>query len=76
MSTHNNETDQPARTPWLQWLGVAVGGVAIVVLLYAMLTTAEEHVVRAKEVSRDTQWQVHAPVKGAQAAALLQGEQP
>lgn len=53
-----------------------LGLVAIAVLVYILFETVEDHMARAKELSRDAQWQLHAPVAGAHAAAVLQGVAP
>lgn len=76
MQRQQNRAGQGARTPWMRWLGAGLGMAVIAGLLYALLAITQSHMERAKEVSRNTRWQVHAPVAGAQAAALLQGEQP
>jgi len=60
----------------LQWAAAGVGIVVIAALLYAFFSMAHDHMSRAREVSRHSQWHVHAPVEGAHAAALLHGTQP
>lgn len=58
---------------WLHSGAVALGLMAIGILIYVLYVTCQEHVSRSVEMSRDTQWRTHAPVEGAQAAAILQG---
>lgn len=64
------------KTVWWQWGGVGAGVAVIVALLWTFVGTVDEHMAKAHEVSRHTQWHVHAPVEGAQAAVLLQGGEP
>lgn len=61
---------------WWRRGAIALGLAAIAMLLWIFLSTVEEHMSKAHEVSRHTQWHLHAPVAGAQAAALLQGSEP
>lgn len=76
MRVQQDRAGKSAQTSRVVWLGVVLGMAVIAGLLYALFDTAHAHMERAKEVSRHTQWHVHAPVAGAQAAALLQGDQP
>lgn len=59
-----------------QWAVVSVGIATIAVLLWTFVGTLDEHMSKSREMSRDAQWHVHAPVEGAQAAVLLQGGEP
>ena len=59
-----------------QWAVVGAGVAAIAALLWVFVTTVDDHMRKAHEVSRDTQWHAHAPVEGADAAGLLQGGEP
>lgn len=59
-----------------QWCIAGLGMLAIAALLYAFASMVQEHMAKAREVSRDTQWTAHAPVEAARAAAVLQGAEP
>jgi 3-dehydroquinate synthetase len=58
---------------WVHGSAVVLGLVAIATLICVMYMTCQDHMTRSMEVSRNTQWRAHAPVEGAQAAAILQG---
>lgn len=74
---HIKQTDQSSQgASWWHWTVVSIGLVAIAALLWTFVETVDEHMGKAREVSRHTQWHANAPVEGAQAALLLQGEEP
>jgi uncharacterized protein involved in response to NO len=55
---------------------VGVGIATIALLLWTFVGTLDDHMSQSREMSRNAQWHVHAPVEGAQAAVLLQGGEP
>ncbi|MDH1703468.1 hypothetical protein [Comamonas terrigena] len=59
-----------------QWAAVGVGIATIALLLWTFVGTLDDHMSQSREMSRNAQWHVHAPVEGAQAAVLLQGGEP
>lgn len=73
MMKEQNSTGKPLVGRWLHGSAVVLGLLAIAALIYVLFTTCEDHMTRAMELSRHTQWRANAPVAGAQAAALLQG---
>lgn len=76
MTNNPHDIDESPVATWWHWCSVILGLTAITMLLWIFVSTLNEHMSKAREMSRDTQWHVNAPVAGAQAAVLLQGGEP
>lgn len=71
----NHSIQHHSAARW-HWALVGAGVAVIAALLWVFVSTVDDHMRKAHEVSRDTQWHAHAPVEGADAAVLLQGGEP